>query len=96
MEVGLTLDDMTLEEGQPGGAVAKAAPCVTVVAAIHEGADPQICARRQHVSWDTRGGGCVELRRLKGRAVGEVLWKRTRIGAGVGWQLSDYFFMRTP
>jgi hypothetical protein len=96
MEVGLTLDDMTLEEGQPGGAVAKPAPCVVVVAAIYEGADHEICARRQHVNWDIRGCGCIELRRPKRRAVGEVLWKRTRIRAGVGWQLSDYFFMRTP
>jgi len=93
--IRLAHHELRLEPGQPGTAVAEAAPCVMVLGLIPEGADPEIRAACQHLRWDiTRGR--VELDRLERAAVGEVLAKRTLIRTGVEWQLADYFFMRPP
>ena len=92
--VGLAHLDLRFEPGQPGHAVAEAAPCIVVLGVIPEGPDPEIRARCQHLGCDI-SRGCVELDRLKRAAVGKVLGKRTRIRTGIERQLSDYFYAST-
>lgn len=89
-DVRLAHHDLSPEPCQPGAAVAEAAPRIVVLAAVPEGADPQIRARGQHLR---RGiiRGRIELDRLKRAAVGKVLAKRTRIRTGVERLLTDYF-----
>ena len=89
-DVRLADDHLRLEECQPGGAVAEAAPCVVVLATVPEGANRKIRAGGQHLRWEISRGR-VELHRLEGAAVGKVLSKRTRIRTGVERQLSDQF-----
>jgi UDP-N-acetyl-D-mannosaminuronate dehydrogenase len=89
-DVRLTYLDLRLEPGQPGGAVAEPTPRIVVLAAIPEGADPEIRARGQHL-YRSIIRGRVELNRLERAAVSKVLRERTRIRTGVERQLSDYF-----
>lgn len=88
VDVRLAQHNLSFKECQPGDAVAEAAECVVVLGAVPECANRKIRAGRQHLRWRINGGR-VELNRLEGAAVGKVLSKRTRIRAGVEWQLSD-------
>jgi hypothetical protein len=90
VDVRLAQYNLSFEECQPGHAVAKAAPCVVVLATVPEGANRKIRAGGQHLRREISRGR-VELNRLEGAAVGKVLSKRTRIRAGVERQLSDQF-----